>query len=162
MKRNPDAIPQNESEEQSREQSLTVVALMRREGLSLQEAANRVGIDPRTVHRYVGSELRQDGPGGRYVATPYDHMPRTLHFITLAGTVPITVKDSRTATRIAEHTNAVKAYTHGGDSRALETFRGESFEVDGVRYDFLTDLEAISILADAGELAIDRLYRGVQ
>jgi hypothetical protein len=135
---------------------------MRREALSLQEAANRVGIDPRTVLRYVGSELRQDEPGGHYVATPYDHMPRTLHFFTRAGTIPITVADSRIATRISEHTNAVKAYTHGGDSRSLEAFRGESFEVDGVRYEFLTDLEAISILADAGELAIDGLYRAVQ
>ena len=60
MERHRDAIPQNETEAQSREQALAVLALMRREGLSLQGAANRVGIDPRTTLRYVGSALERE------------------------------------------------------------------------------------------------------
>ena len=157
-----DAISQNESEAQSREQSLAVLALMRREGLSLQEAANRVGIDPRTVLRYVGSALEREGPHGQYHATPHDRIPRTLHFITPEGTVAITVNDSRMATRMAEHMNAVRAFTHAGDLSALEAFQGESFEVDGVTYTFVTDPEILARLADAGVLSIEGLYRAVQ
>jgi hypothetical protein len=132
MKRNPDAIPQNESEAQSREQALAVVELMRREGFSLREAVISVGIDIRTVLRYVGSALEREGQHGEYRATPHDHIPRTLHFITPEGTVAITVRDSRTASRIAEHMNAVRAFTHAGDLSPLEAFTGESFEADGV------------------------------
>jgi hypothetical protein len=134
---------------------------MRREDLSLTAAADSVGVDPRTVLRYVGSALRQ-GADGEYRATPHDSIPRTLHFITPAGTVPITVADSRTASRIAEYMNAVRSFTHRGDSSPLEAFRGESFEADGIRYEFVTDLAALSRLADAGEIAIERLYRTVQ
>jgi hypothetical protein len=162
MERNPDAIPQNEGEAQSRELSLAVVALMRREGLSLREAASRVGIDPRTVLRYVGSALEREGPHGEYRATPHDQIPRTLHFITPHGTLPITVSDSRTASRIAEHMNAVRTFTRSGDSSALEGFRGESFEAGGVTYEFVTDLVTLGILADAGDLTIEGLYRSIQ
>lgn len=162
MKCNPDAIPQDASEAQSREQALAVVALMRRKGLSLREAAISVGIDPRTVLRYVGSALEREGQHGEYRATPHDQIPRTLHFITPQGTVAITVADSRTASRIGEHMNAVRAHTHRGDSSALEGFRGESFEADGVTYEFVTDLATLDRLADAGDLGIEGLYRSVQ
>ncbi len=162
MERDPDAIPQNESEAQTREQALAVLALMRREKLKLREASNRVGIDPRTVLRYVGSALEREGPHGEYRATPHDQIPRTLHFITPEGTVAITVRDSRTATRIAEHMNAVRAFTHAGDLHPLESFQGESFEIDGVRYTFVTDPVILGRLADAGVLSIEGLYRAVQ
>jgi hypothetical protein len=160
--RRKDAIPHNETEAEHRELALAALALMRREEVSLTAAASTVGIDPKTVLRYVGSALRQEGPNEDYRATPHDSIPRTLHFIAPTGTVPITVTDSRTASRIGEHMNAVRAYTHQGDSSALEAFRGESFEADGVTYEFVTDLAILSRLADAGELAIEGLYRAVQ
>lgn len=162
MENHRDAIPQNEHETQSREQALAVLSLMRREGISLREAASKVGIDPRTVLRYVGSALKRESPHGEYRATLYDQIPRTLHFITAEGTIAITVRDSGTATRIAEHMNAVRAYTHSGDLSALEAFKGESFEVDGITYTFVTDPEILGRLADAGVLSIEDLYRAVQ
>lgn len=159
--RRKDAVAHTESELEARERALATLASMRREKLSLTAAAEFVGIDPRTVLRYVGSALKQ-GPDGEYRATPHDSIPRTLHFISSGGTVPITVADSRTASRIAEYMNSVRSFTHRGDSSALEAFRGESFEADGVIYEFVTDLATLSRLADAGELAIERLYRAVQ
>ena len=121
-----------------------------------------MGIDPRTVLRYVGSALEREGPYGEYRATPHDQIPRTLHFITPEGTVAITVKDSRTASRIAEHMNAVRAFTHFGDLAPLDAFKGESFEADGITYTFVTDTAILSRLADAGVLSIEGLYRVVQ
>lgn len=159
--RRKDVVAHTESEIEARERALATLASMRRENLSLTAAAGSVGIDPRTVLRYVGSALRQ-GPDGEYRAVPHDSIPRTLHFITPSGTVPITVADSRTASRIAEHMNAVRSFTHRGDSSALEGFRGESFEASGVTYEFITDLATLSRLADAGELAIEGLYRAVR
>jgi hypothetical protein len=85
-----------------------------------------------------------------------------LHFITPEGTIPITVKDSRTASRIAEHMNAVRAFTHAGNLSPLEAFKGESFVADGVTYTFVTDPEILGRLADAGVLSIEGLYRTVR
>ncbi len=162
MERHRDAVQQNEAEAQSREQALAVLALMRREGLSLQGAAIRVGIDPRTTLRYVGSALEREGPHGEYRPTAHDHIPRTMHFITAEGTIAITVRDSRAASRIAEHMNAVRAFTHAGDLSPLEAFNGESFESDGVTRTFVTDPATLGRLADAGVLSIEGLYRTVQ
>ena len=161
MKRR-NATPTTEAEYQDHERSIAVLALMRRKGLSFEAACKAVGIDRKTALRYIGSELRQDGPRERYVATPHDHLPRTVSFLTPEGAIWITVYDSRVASRSGEHLNAVKAFTHNGDSSALEGFKGESFEAGGVTYTFLTDLAALSILADAGELAVEGLYRAVQ
>jgi hypothetical protein len=85
-----------------------------------------------------------------------------VSFVTPDGAVWVTVYDSRIASRTGEYLNALRAFTHEGDSSALESFRGESFEADGITYRFLTDLPTLSRLGDAGELQIERLYRAVQ
>jgi hypothetical protein len=160
--RKKDAVPRNDSENETRERALATVALMRREDLALTAATTTFGIDPKTVRRYAGSALRRESRGGDYRATSHDRIPRTLYFITATGTITITVSDSRTASRIAEHMNAVRTYTRDGDSSDLATFRGEAFEAEDVTYRFVTDLATLDILADAGELAIENLYRTVQ
>ena len=142
--RRKNAIPQNETEAEHRELALAALALMRREEVSLTAAASTVGVDPKTVMRYVGSALRQAGPNEDYRAIPHDSIPRTLHFITPTGAVAITVADSRIASRISEHMNAVKALVQKEDSSALESFRGESFEAEGIRYKFVTDVATLN------------------
>src|ERR1022692_1964012 len=141
----------SEKEAQNREVSLAVLAVMRRKHLSFEAATDEVGIDRKTALRHIGSELRQVSPHGRYVPTPYDVLPRRLYFTTPGGTIPITVHDSRIASRIGEHMNAIRAYRNYGDSSALESFRGETFEAEGgVTYEFVTDLATLHRLADAG------------
>lgn len=157
-----DAKPNTESESQDRELSLAVLALMRRKDLSFEAACDEVGIERKTALRHIGSELRQDSPHSRYVPTPYDRLPRRLYFTTPGGTIPITVHDSRIASRIGEHMNAIRAYRNHGDSSALEGFRGETFEAEGVTYQFVTDLATLHRLADAGDPPFERLYRAVQ
>jgi hypothetical protein len=160
MKRR-NAIPQNEREAQALEQSLAVLASMRRDdGLSLEAAASSQGIDPKTVLRYVGSALRQKETGGRYVAKPHDDFPRTVHAITReGGKTVVTVRDSRIASRIAEHMNAVRTFARRGDSSALESFKGESFQSSEGAFYFETDLDVLARLGDAGQLVVEGLYR---
>ncbi len=156
------AKPHTEEEAQTRERALAALALMRREDVALKAASERIGIDPRTVLRYVGSALRQTGPRGDYHATAYDRLPRTLHFITSDGPIPVTVLDSRIATLIAEHMNAVRTYLYQGDSAELERFKGLSFETSSQTYWFVTDPAVLDKLADAGILALEGLYQAVQ
>ncbi len=113
------AIPRTEREAQARERALATLALMRREKLSLKAAARAEHTDTRTVKRYVGSTLRQKGPRGRYRPTAYDRIPRTLYVVTPEGTRPVTVRDSRQATKLAEYWAAVQRYLETGDASAL-------------------------------------------
>ncbi len=153
------AIPRTEREAQARERALAGVARMRRNGSSLSAAAEAEGTRPSTVRRYAGSALRQERPGARYRATAYDRIARTLNFPTPQGALPVTVRDSRTASRIAEHMNAVRIYVNTGDSSALDRFKAKTFQTGGKTYTFITDPATLARLADAGALVIEGLYR---
>jgi hypothetical protein len=143
---------------QARERSLATVALMRREEIPLSSAARIQGIPRRTVLEHARSALRRGG-GGDYWALPYDRIRRTLNFLTPRGTVPVTVHDSRTATDIAEHMNAVRKYVRTGDTSELERFKNKSFVTAGRVRRFVTDTDVLDDLADAGSLrAIETLY----
>jgi 3-deoxy-D-arabino-heptulosonate 7-phosphate (DAHP) synthase class II len=156
MSRN--AKPRNAREAQDRERALAAMARMRREKVSLRAAARAEDTDPKTVKRFVGSALRQD-KSGRYRAKPYDRISRTLNFLTAKGSVPIMVRHSRTASKVAEHSNALREYRRTGDSSALAQFRAQSFRVNGVIHRFVTDPAVIDRLEDAGALtAIESLY----
>lgn len=155
------AIPRTAHEAEARERALATLALMRREKLSLTAAAKAEHTRPRTVRRYVGSTLRQKGPGERYRPTTHDRIPRALHIVTPKETLPVTVRDSRTASRIGEYMNAVRIYVNTGDLSALARFRGKSFQAGGKTYPFITDPSKLDRLADAGILAIEGLYQAV-
>jgi hypothetical protein len=153
------AKPRNAREAEDRERALGALAKMRREKVSLRAAARAYETDPKTVRRFVGSALRQD-TSGRYRAKRYDRIPRTMNHLTPDGSVvPITVRDSRTASVIAEHSNALRKYRATGDSSDLGKSRKKSFRVAGVRHRFITDPELIDRLENAGSLtAIENLY----
>jgi len=159
--RRRNAIPRNEREARARERARATVARMRREKLSLSPAAKAEHTDPATVRRYFGSALRQEGPRKHYRATPYDRIPRTLSILMAEGVEIVTVRDSRTASRIGEYMNAVGVYARTGDPSPLESFKGRSFRASGKTYTFVADPAVIARLGSAGVLPIEGLYREV-
>src|SRR4051794_8896515 len=96
-----------------RERALDALALARREGLSLRAASDRARTDPRTVRRHAGQAFRKRG--ARWVPTPWDRIPREMTAVTPTGPLAVTVRDSRTASLLAEHANAVARYIELGD-----------------------------------------------
>lgn len=157
--RHHNAVPRTRRQAEARERALSALAVMRREGLSLSTAAASERTDPRTVVRYVGSAIRRDRTHGRYHATLRDRIARTLHVITPGGTQPVTVRSSRTASRIAEYMNAVRTYVNSGDSSALARFAGRRFRTNLGTLGFVTDTATLDHLGDASELEIEGLYR---
>jgi len=155
------ARPRNDREAHARERALAVLSAMRRERISLKAAAKIEGTDPSTVRRYVGSALRKSGPGGRYRATAYDRISRTMAILTPQGEQVVTVRNSRDASRIGEHMNAVRAYARG-DFSALARFEGQSIRANGITYPLITDRKILDELARADVLAVEGLYRAVQ
>jgi hypothetical protein len=159
MMRHRNAIPRNKRQEQAKERSLAVLALVRRKGDSVRKASNLYRTTPKTVFRYVGSAFRQDGPGKRYQPTRFDRISRTLNFWNEEGNlVVVTVKDSRIASLIARHPHALTAYARTGDVNVLAPYKNKTFRAGGVTYRFLTDTQIIDRIADADELGIETLY----
>jgi hypothetical protein len=140
-----------------REQALSALSLMRREQLSLKEAARKLDISPNVVLRHAKDGLRRS-VGGHYYAKPFDSISRPpMRFLTDRGNVWVTVRDSREATRVSKYMTAIKHYLHTGRTSLLAPFRGKGIG----RHRFVTDPEILDELADAGELEFDALYNFV-
>ncbi len=138
-----------------RERSLDALALRRR-GHSLRRAADLARTDPRTVRRHVGSALRKEG--GRWVARPFDRIPREMTVLTSRGPEVVTIRDSRTASLLAEHANAVATYVERGDEEPLRRLRRRRVQIRGQPVVLATDPVRLDRLAAGGELHYE-LYR---
>lgn len=143
----PDSTP--------RERALDALALRRR-GYSLRRAADLARTDPRTVLRHTGVAFRKEG--GRWAARPFDRIPREMTVLTPAGPEAVTVRDSRTASLIAEHANAVAAYVEDGDEELLRKLRRRRIQIRGQPVVLETDPVRLDRLAAGGELHYE-LYR---
>jgi DNA-binding CsgD family transcriptional regulator len=138
-----------------RERALDALALRRR-GYSLRRAADLARTDPRTVRRHVGSALRKNG--GRWVASPFDRIPREMTVLTTRGPEVYVIRDSRTASLIAEHANAAGRYVERGDDSRLRRLPRRRFRVNGEDIDLAVDPVRLDRLAQGGELHYE-LYR---
>ena len=134
---------------------------MRREGMSLTEAARARGVDVALALQYVGPALRRSS-NGRYRARAFDRLPREVSILTPEGPIWITVRDSRTASRIGEHRAKVKEWRRNRDRAVFTPFDRRSFRAGGVTYRFVTDPDTLNQLEGADLLALETLYRSVQ
>lgn len=134
------------------------VSKMRADRVSLPQAAREFRIDPRTVIRLSGSALRK-GNNGRYVARATDRLLRVLEVLSEAGRREVGVRDSRQATLVAEHWNAVHRYLETGVQTALQKFRGKHIvDADRQRLTLLTDTAEIDRFGSAGVLSFESMY----
>jgi hypothetical protein len=138
----------------ARPRALAVLARMRSRGELLTQAARAEHTTPRTVLRVVGKQLRR-GSSGHYSATTGDTLRRDINVLSAEGYVPVTVRSSKQAQLDSEHLIAVGRFAGTGDTEWLKPFIGK--RVGGV--ELLTDPDKLQVLADAGLIKLDSLYR---
>ena len=129
--------------------ALHALARMRRAGSSLSVAAREEHIDPRTVRRYLSTELREHGK-----TTRGDRRKRDMLVPTTVGNAPVTIRGSKQASELGKYMSAVGKYLRTGDVEALARFQGKS--IGG--HPLITDPELLSSLAQAGALTLDEIY----
>ncbi len=134
--------------------ALHVLARMRRTGVTLTAAAREEHIDPRTVRKYLGAELRGSRLKRRVRPTKGDRRRRDMLIPTALGTSPIVVRGSKQATQLGQYMSAVGKYLRTGDSDALDEFRRKS--IGG--HLLITDPNTLGSLAQAGALQLDEIY----
>ena len=140
------------SERQARERALRAVNRMRREGLSVAQAARQEGTTRNTIMRHAGSAV--ESRGGRMRAKPADRLTRRMNVLGPQGLTTVTVRGSRQATVIAEHWNAIRRYVNSGDDSELRRFYGRT--VGGVELE--SDPDVIDQLAAVGALDFEDIY----
>ena len=138
-----------------------VLSTMRTEGVSLRRAAQEHAISPQTVLRHAGPALRKT-PSGKYKARASDKLLRVLITPQPGGLMEVVIRDSRSATILAEHSNAVQNFLQTGDGSELESFDGQYIiDAEGNRIYLLTDLDELERLGAAGVLSFESLYAKV-
>ena len=142
---------------ESERRALEVLALMRREGIDLKTAARRVGTTPDTVIRHLSPRALRKSGDGRWHATKRDTIRRRMDMLTTEGRRAVLPRDSREASLIARHLNAVQAFVEGRPQadRELHAFRGRR----AAGFEFETDLDTIEGQGIRGELSAESIYQ---
>lgn len=139
---------------------LDAIALKRRRPeLSMTQAARQAGTTVKTVKKFAGSALQTRS--GRLDAKATDRIARELNFFSDKGHLSVRVTNSRDATRVARHSNAVRKYVLYGDDSDLKRFDGKTLRASGKTYAFATDKAAINRLARAGAVSFMDIYSSV-
>jgi hypothetical protein len=134
------------------------ISKMRIDGISLHQAARTFEIDPRTVLRLGKSALRKR-PNGRYAAKASDCLLRVLEVLTPDGRKEIALRDSRQASQVGKHWDAVQRYLQQGDVSALGHFQGvQVTDANGISVPLLADLGEVARLGNAGVLSFQSMY----
>jgi len=142
------------TERETRERTLEALNLMRQEGHSASEAAELAGTTTKSMRRYLGDALEQDGR--RLRASRGDRLYRELKVLTTEGTKVVGVRGSGQASLISQHANAVRQYLATGQTGALAPFAGRT--IAGLAFE--TDPTAIEEHWRRGELDWEDLYGG--
>ena len=151
------ALPDSQQETWNR--VVHVIAKMRTEGVSLTQASRGLGVDPRVVRTRAGSALRK-GKNGRYVARKSDKLLRVLVIPSAQGLAEVAVRGSEIAGKLAEYNDAVQRFLRTGDASRLKKFRRmRLLNEKGERIKLLTDLAELQKLGSAGVLSFESLYR---
>jgi hypothetical protein len=138
-------------------QVTSVIQKVRREGISVSQAARDFGIDRKKVIELGGSALRKQ-TNGRYKAKPFDRLLRVLKIPGGSNEVAA-VRDSRTASKLAEYSNAVHQLVDTGDQSQLRKFKRLRLkDAQGKRIKLLTDVQELSRQGSAGVLSFESLY----
>lgn len=138
----------------ARKRALDVLQRMRRTGLSLTAAAREEHIDPRTVQKYFGEQLRHKSKGKPYKATKADRLRREMLTPTTKGMSPVSVRGSRQASLLGRYLSAVGEFLRTGKAKKLKKFNGK--RVGGQR--LITDPETLITIAQAGALRLEDIY----
>ncbi len=139
----------------TRDTALRVLADMRANRSTLQEAAAAQRTSPELVRFWIDDALLSRTPRTR--ARAADRLYRPMRVLTADGPGEVEVRGSRAATTLGQYWNAVYHYLETGDTSRLDRF-------DGVRVAGATltsDTGVIEHVANTGELAFESIYAAV-
>jgi hypothetical protein len=140
---------------------LDALSLSRREKLSPTKAARATGTTVKTMRKYASSAIEERG--GRLYVKPSDRLPRRMRMLSTQGEIAVRTTSSRTASRIADYNNAMRAYVLTQDTTDLARFKGKTVRSGGQVHEFATDRRTIDRYARAGAIHFVDIYaRGAQ
>ncbi len=141
------------TEKAAHRRALEALSIMRDEGTPLTPAAKRAGTAPATVQKYAGPALRR-GARRRIVAKSSDRLFRRLPALTTKGLKQLDFTDSREASVVGRHWNAIGHGLNTGDWSRVAALRGKKIRGHTLE----ADPDVIEVQARRGELDFEDIY----
>ncbi len=141
--------------QQARSDALNVVALARREGIPIADAARSEGVALNVVSWWAGDAIANKRGG--WHATVADRLFRPMYVYSAGQAVSVDVRGSHTASNIGRYHSAIRHYLMTGDDSRLARFTGQ--RVGGVELE--TDPDVIDELARRRRFDFESIYRMV-
>jgi hypothetical protein len=144
----------------ARAKALHVLSDLRRDPqLTLSHAARNREVSPRSIRKYIGSQLKQERPGARIRVTASDRLRETLNIPSTKPDVliPIHTKSSKERYLIGEWFASLKEAGRGDFAR-LNRFPKGTY-IDGVRLPTGTyEVQKILEAMESSDSPFERLY----
>lgn len=137
----------------ARADALNAISIVRREGVTLKEAAWLSLTTPQAIAYWAPGVVTRDGAS--WVVSAADRMYRPMFVYSDGQRRNIDVRGSRVASTIGRYHAAVGHYLATGDSSRIERFAG--MRVAGVELE--TELEVLEQLARRGVFEFESIYQ---
>lgn len=136
------------------------LGLMRREGASASEAAQREKMKLETFRKGAGRFLYRSGPGKPWKARSEDQLRFSMTVPTNRGPLDVIVSDSKERKLLHDYNSALQMFRGGEDGAdaALKAFEGKTVG-DHV---LVTDLKPLIELEEAGLLDFEGFYTPIR
>ena len=138
-----------------------VLQRMRSQGISLSQASREIGIPRKKVIELGTSSLKKQA-NGRYSVKTFDRVLRVLSIPSREGRTEVAVRDSRTASKLAQYAIAVQRFLQTGDRSKLQQFKKLKMkDASGNPIKLLTEPKELMRLGNAGVLSFESIYARV-
>jgi hypothetical protein len=142
---------------EAKKRAFQAVNTMRRDGVSLPDAARGQGTTPATIKRYLPAALRKS-KAGRWVATKSDRYVRILSLPGPHGPVTVRGHGSEEARFASAYLASLARWGRTEKSYELSPFHGKKIG----DFELITAPRTLRALRDAGLLQLDSLYAALK
>jgi hypothetical protein len=142
---------------EAKQRAFHTISRMRRDNVSIQEAAREEGTTPATVKKYLPASLRRSR-SGRWEATKSDRYLRLLSLPGAHGPVIVRAHGSKEAQFASAYFASLHRWARTEKAYELAPFHGK--RIGG--FELITASRTLKALGDAGLLQIDSLYAALK
>lgn len=142
---------------EAKQRAFQAISLMRRENLSLRDAARDQGTTPSTIRKYLPATLRKSRTG-RWVVTKSDRYARVLTLPGPHGPVTVRARGSKEAQFASAYLASLSRWSRTGKPYELAPFHGKKIG----DFELVTSSRTLQALRDAGLLQLDSLYAALK
>lgn len=142
---------------EAKRRAFDAVARMKREDLSMRDAAREAGTTTTTILKYLPRAVRK-AKNGRWTATKSDRYLRMLSLPGPHGPVTVRARGSKEAQFASAYLASLSRWSRTEKPYELAPFHGKKID----DFELVTSSRTLQALRDAGLLQLDSLYAALK